>query len=442
MDLQEQGLKRELNARQMAMVAVGGSIGTGLLLGSGAAIQVAGPAVVVSYILSALIAWTVAVALGEMSSAHPAAGSFGVYAELYLNSWAGFVARYGYWISLVIAIGAELVAADTYMRAWFPHAPPAFWMILFGVFLLAVNLFSVGHYGTFEYWFALIKVVTIFAFILVGALLLLGGKVYAQYGRHGGWAPRGWPAAFLAVSFGLFSFLGIEMVAVSSGEARSPLEIAKATRIAFGTLALVYVGAIAVLVGVMPWKTAGVAESPFVTVFHLARVPAAGFVMNVVVLSAALSGANAALYVTSRMLFSLARSGYAPRSMGRLNPQGVPMRALMASLAGIVAAIFFRLRAPEKAFLYMINVSLVGGMLAWLISLLAHVSFRSRITPEQLSQLGVRSPVGSTGSILGFIAIVAAVGCTWWVNESRIAAESAVLYLLILSAGYWFARWR
>lgn len=438
----EQGLKRELSARQMAMVAVGGSIGTGLLLGSGAAIQVAGPAVVLSYVLSALIAWTVAVALGEMSSAHPAAGSFGVYAELYLNDWAGFVARYGYWVSVVIAIGSELVAADTYMGPWFPHAPPAFWMIIFALFLLAVNLFSVGNYGTFEYWFALIKVVTIFAFIVIGAALLLGGRVHAQYTRSGGWAPHGWTAALLAVSFGLYSFLGIEMVAVSSGEARSPLEIAKATRIAFGTLAFVYVGAIVVLVGVMPWKNAGVAESPFVTVFHLARIPAAGFIMNVVVLSAALSGANASLYVTSRMLFSLARSGYAPRRMGRLNSQGVPMAALLASMAGIVVAIFFRLRAPEKAYLYIINVSLVGGMLAWLISLLAHINFRAKITPHQLSELGLRSPLGSAGSIAGLVAIVAAVGCTWWVNESRIAAESAVFYLLILSAGYLVARWR
>lgn len=438
----EQGLKHELSARQMAMVAVGGSIGTGLLLGSGAAIQVAGPAVVVTYVLSALIAFTVAMALGEMSSVHPAAGSFGVYAELYLNQWSGFVARYGYWTSLVIAIGAELVAADTYMRAWFPNAPPAFWMIVFGLLLLAVNLFSVAYYGTFEYWFSLIKVVTIFAFIAIGAAMLFWGKAHPQYTRQGGWAPHGWPAALLAISFGLFSFLGIEMVAVSSGEARSTHEVARATRMAFVTLTLVYVGAIAVLVGVMPWKTAGVSESPFVTVFRLARVPAAGFIMNVVVLSAALSAANASLYATSRMLFSLARSGYAPKRMGQLNRQGVPMAALLASMAGIVVAIFFRLRAPETAYLYIINVSLVGGMLAWLISLLAHVRFRTRMTSAQLSQLGLRSPLGAAGSILGFIAIVAAVGCTWWVNESSVAAKSAFFYLLILSAAYWLARRR
>lgn len=423
----------------MAMVAVGGSIGTGLLLGSGAAIQVAGPAVVVSYIISAAISFTVAMALGEMSEMHPAAGSFGVYAELYLNRWAGFVARYGYWFSVVIAIGSEVVAAGTYMKIWFPHVPIVLWMVLFGVFLLAINLFSVGHYGTFEYWFALIKVVTIFVFILMGAALLFGGKVTPQYVTNGGFAAQGWPASLMAISFGLYSFLGIEMVAISSGEARSGAEVARATRLAFTTLTFVYIGAMAVLVGVMPWQNAGVTESPFVTVFRVAGIPAASFIMNLVVLSAALSGANASLYVTSRMLFSLARSGYAPAKMGALNQHGVPMPALMASMLGIVAAIFLQLRTAN-AYLYIINAALVGGMIAWLISLLAHVGFR-RVTPkEKLQKLGLRSPLGAAGSMAGFAAIVAAVACTWWVQQSSVAAKSAIFYFVVLSVAYLLAR--
>lgn len=423
----------------MAMVAVGGSIGTGLLLGSGAAIQVAGPAVVVSYVLSAAISFTVAMALGEMSEMHPAAGSFGVYAELYLNRWAGFVARYGYWFSVVIAIGSEVVAAGTYMKIWFPHVPIVLWMVVFGFFLLAINLFSVGHYGTFEYWFALIKVVTIFVFILMGAALLFGGKVTPQYVINGGFAARGWPASLMAISFGLYSFLGIEMVAISSGEARSGAEVARATRLAFATLTFVYIGAMAVLVGVMPWQNAGVMESPFVTVFRVAGIPAASFIMNLVVLSAALSGANASLYVTSRMLFSLARSGYAPAKMGALNEHGVPMPALMASMLGIVAAIFLQLRTAN-AYLYIINAALVGGMIAWLISLLAHVRFR-RVTPKaKLQKLGLRSPLGAAGSIAGFVAIVAAVACTWWVQQSSVAARSAIFYFVILSIAYFLAR--
>ncbi len=421
------------------MVAVGGSIGTGLLLGSGAAIQVAGPAVVVTYVVSALISWTVAMALGEMSSMHPAAGSFGVYAELYLNDWAGFVARYGYWFSVVIAIGSEVVAAGTYMHLWFPGVNPVVWMVVFGVFLLAINLFSVGHYGTFEYWFALIKVVTIFVFILAGAALLFGGKVHAQYVASGGFAPKGWPAALMAISFGLYSFLGIEMVAISSGEARSSAEVARATRTAFAMLAFIYVGAMAVLVGVMPWQRAGVSESPFVTVFKFSGIPAAGFIMNFVVLTAALSGANASLYVTSRMLFSLARSGYAPVRLGKLNRHSVPMGALLVSMMGIVGAILLQLRTAN-AYLYIINAALVGGMIAWLVSLLAHVRFRAKISSEQLAQLGLRSPLGAAGSILGFVAVVAAVACTWWVSQSSVAAKSAGIYLVVLSVAYWLVR--
>jgi L-asparagine transporter-like permease len=202
-------------------------------------------------------------ALGEMSSVHPAAGSFGVYAELYLNRWAGFVARYGYWFSVVIAIGSEVVAAGTYMRAWFPNVPVVAWMVVFGLFLVIINLFSVGDYGTFEYWFAMIKVVTIFVFIVTGAALLFGAKVQAQYLASGSFAPRGWLSPLIATSFGLYSFLGIEMVAISSGEARSAAEVARATRIAFSMLAFIYVGAMAVLVGVMPWQRAGVSQSPF-----------------------------------------------------------------------------------------------------------------------------------------------------------------------------------
>jgi amino acid transporter, AAT family len=436
---EEKGLRKELSARQMAMVAVGGSIGTGLLLGSGAAIQIAGPAVIISYVLSALIAWTVAMALGEMSCMHPAAGSFGVYAELYLNRWAGFVARYGYWISVVIAIGSEVVASGTYMRHWFPSVPVIVWMVIFGLFLIAINLFSVGDYGTFEYWFAMIKVVTIFVFIVIGAALLFTRKVPPQYASSGGFLPNGWLSPLMATSFGLYSFLGIEMVAISSGEARSTGEVSRATRIAFAMLAFIYVGAMAVLVGVMPWQRAGVEQSPFVTVFAVAGIPAAGFLMNLVVLTAALSGANASLYVTSRMLFSLARSGYAPRQLGTLNQHGVPMGALMTSMLGIVAAIVVQWYVPDKAYLYIINIALVGGMIAWLVSLLAHVRFRLTVSPEQLGKMELVSPLGATGSILGFAAVIAAIVGTSWVSQSKIAAQSAGIYFIVLTVGYVFA---
>lgn len=438
-DTREQGLKKQLSAAQIAMVAVGGSLGTGLLLGSGAAIQVAGPALIISYIIGALIAWIIAMAMGELSSVHPAAGSFGVYAEIYLNDWASFLARYGYWFAVVIAIGSEIVAAGTYMHLWFPNFPVLPWMVLFGLLLLAINLFPVHEYGTVEYWFALLKLITVFLFMIIGAVLLLGGKVHPQYLAAGSFAPNGWSAAFLAASFALYSFLGIEMVAISSGEARSVRETTRATRISFLLLGLVYVGAIAVLVGVVPWTRAGVAQSPFVTLFQVAKIPAASFIMNLVVLWAALSGANASLYVASRMMFSLARSGYAPKQMGSLNANGVPMAALLASMLGIVAAILLQLRTPN-AYLYIINAALIGGMLAWLVSLAAHVRFRNKLTAEQRRSMPLRSPLGALGSVAAFIAIIAAIVCTAKVDQSQVAAYSFAGYVVILSLAYFVVK--
>src|SRR5438552_10643611 len=201
-------LRRELSAGQMAMIAVGGSIGTGLLLGSGAAIQVAGPGVIISYFVGALIAFVVTMALGEMASLHPAAGSFGVYADLYLNSWAGFVSRYGYWFAVLISISAELVAAATYARFWLPQIPALLWILIFAAMLLFINLRRVGDFGGFEYWFAMIKVVVIAAFIILGSALFTGGKTQPHYTMDGGFLPHGisWPR--LALAFVPFNYLG------------------------------------------------------------------------------------------------------------------------------------------------------------------------------------------------------------------------------------------
>ncbi len=430
-------MRGQLSAGQMAMVAVGGSIGTGLLLGSGAAVNIAGPAVILTYIVGAVIAWTVTMALGEMASVHPAAGSFGVYAELYLNPWAGFVARYGYWFAVVIAIAAELIAAATYTAFWFPGVPAIVWIAVYAAVLLGVNLRQVGDYGRFEYWFAMIKVATIVLFIVVGAALLLGGRVDAQYTASGGFFPNGGLAPMRALSFALFSFLGIEMVAISSGEARSQREIPRATRIMFALLVFVYVGAITILVGVMPWQAAGVRQSPFVTVFEVAGIPAASTLMNAVVLTAALSGANASLYVASRMLFSLARGGYAPAALGQLTGAGSPRNAVAVSATGILLAVVAQKFAPEAAYLYIIGASLFGGMLAWWVALAAHVRFRARMSREDVARMPMRSPGGALASRIGFVVLLFAIASTWWVEQSRITIISGGPYLLVLTAAYW-----
>ena len=377
-------------------------------------------------------------ALGEMASLHPSAGSFGTYAELYLNPWAGFISRYGYWLAIAIAIGGEMAASATYMHYWFPSVHAIVWIVVFAAGLLAVNLRTVGNYGRFEFWFAMIKLVTILAFIVLGAALLVGHRVTPQYTAAGGFFPNGHSAPLLAMSFSLFTFAGIEMVAISSGESRSRQEIPRAVRLTFGLLTLVYMGAIVVLVGVMPWNGAGVTESPFVTVFRHVGLPAASHLMNFVVLSAALSGANASLYVDSRTLFSLARGGYAPATLGKLTAAGAPLRALLVSSFGIVVAVAIERWAPEDAFVYLLGAALFGAMLAWLVALAAHVRFRARLSPAELAALPMHSPGGATASIIGFIAIVASLVATWW--YSRVTVLSGVVCVVGLSAAYLMAR--
>jgi amino acid transporter, AAT family len=431
---QEQGLRHQLSAGQMAMVGVGGSIGTGLLLGSAAALRIAGPAVILSFALAGFINWTVAMALGELSSIHPAAGSFGVYGDLYLNEWAGFMARAGYWAALAISIGAELVASATYMAYWWPAVPALVWVVLFSGLLLAVNLRSVGDYGRFEYWFAMIKLVTIVGFIGVGATLLLGGHVAQQYTAVGGFLPNGALSPLIAMGFALYTFAGIEMVAVTTGESRSPQEIPRALRLTFLILTVVYLGAITVLAGVMPWNQTGATESPFVGVFRHAGLPAATHIMNFLVLTAALSGSNAALYVCSRMLFSLARTGWAPAAFGRLNESGSPTLALLGSSFGIVVALVLEKWAPKDAFVSILGAALTGLLLAWLVSLAAHVRFRGSLSRAQIAALPMRSPLGTWGSVLGFVLIVVAFLETAWV--SHLTAISGAAYIVVLSVAY------
>jgi L-asparagine transporter-like permease len=435
---QESGLRHQLSAGQMAMVAVGGSIGTGLLLGSAAAIQIAGPAVILSFALAAFICWTVTMAFGELSSVHPAAGSFGLYADLYLSPWAGFVSRAGYWIAISVSIGANLVASATYMRYWFPTVPAVVWVGLFSVALIVINLRSVRDYGRFEYWFAMVKLVAMVMFVVIGGALLFGGRVSAQYTAQGGFFPNGALAPVLAMTFALYTFGGIEMVAITTGESRDAKEIPRAVKWTFTILAIVYLGAIIVLVGVMPWNRVGVTESPFVTIFRKAGIPAAASIISFVILTAALSGANANLYAASRMLFSLARRGWAPAVLGRLNAAGSPNFALLASSYGIVVAVILETWAAKNAFVYILSGALFGLMLSWLVSLAAHISFRRRMSSAQIKALPLRSPLGVWGSLLGLALLTTATLRTWW--DSRVSLTSGVASLLILTAAYAFVR--
>jgi amino acid transporter, AAT family len=436
----EAGLRRNLTPRQLSMIAVGGAIGTGLFLGSALSVKLAGPGVILSYVAAAGIALTLMWALGEMTIAHPVAGSFGVYAEMYVHPWAGFAMRYSYWLGQVIAIGSEMVAASIYCKHWFPGIPSWIWIAGFSAALVWVNASSVSNFGTFEYWFAMIKVVTIVLFLILGGALLLGlgfPRVGgANYVAHGGFLPNGWTGVALGVAMAVFSYLGIEVVAVTSGEAKDPATaLPKALRWTFARLGIFYIGGLAVVVGVVPWKQVGLGESPFVRVFESVGISAAAGIMNFVVLTAALSSVNCNLYLTARMLFSLARGGYAPPVLGRLSKRGAPVVALLVSSIGMVAALFLEHRYSATAYVYMLGAAFFGGIFVWLMIFVTHLVFRRRTANWPKPPLRF-APKGPWSSLFGLTALGAVLVSTWWIPELRIVLTAGLPWLLLISLCY------
>lgn len=395
---QEKGLRRSLGKAQIVMIGLGGAIGTGLFMGSGLAVGYAGPAVIASYAIAGFVALVMVFSLSEMAVVHPTAGSFGTYAEMYLNPWAGFVVRYTYWISQAIAVGGEAVAAGLYMQYWFPQAPVWMWALGFCLVLLYLNSRSVGNFGTVESWLALIKVVAIVLFIILGIVRIAGiGQpaigLHNLTGLPGGFLPKGIAGLWMAVTVGIFSFNGIEVIAVTSGETKNPeIAIPAALRTMILRLFLFYVLSVAVIVTIVPWTETGVkvvAQSPFVTVFQHSGIRDAAGIMNFVVISAALSSMNTDVYLCSRMLFSLSRGGYAPRRLGALSRRGSPVPAILVSgvfvLISAAASIF-----TPNAYGALLGVALFAAIIVWMFILISHLSFRRR---RGSATLPVRMPL-------------------------------------------------
>ena len=421
-------LNRALTQRQLTMMTIGGAIGVGLFLGSSVTIRLAGPGVILSYLFSAVIALIVAYSIAEMAVTHPVAGSFGVYAQTYLNEWSGFAVRVTYAFVQILAIGAEVTAVAIYFSVWFPAVPQWVWVVGVSLGLIAVNGLRVGNFGEFEYWFAIIKVITIVAFILVGLGLIFGVGPARAIGfsnliSHGGFLPNGLKGVWLAMSLTLTSYMGVEIIGVTAGEALQPEKtIPRAMRTVILRLILFYVLSITVMLSMTPWDMmgSGITGSPFVLAFAKAGIPSAAKIMNLVVITAALSSANTNLYLTSRTLFSLSHDGYVPKALGSLGRNGVPYVALMVSTAGMAAAILLAIFAPGRAFLLLYGVAVAGMFFVWSIILLAHLSFRRSIGQARVAQLPIRLPFSPYSQIAALIALAAIAISTFYVAGPEI----------------------
>ena len=439
----EAGLKRQLSARQLTMIAIGGAIGTGLFLGSGFAIGLAGPAVLISYAIGGLITLLVMGCMAEMTVAHPTTGSFGAWAEFYISPLAGFWLRAAYWAGVVLALGTEVSAVAVYMRYWFPAVPGVVWIVGFAALLVGVNATSVRFFGAVEYSFSALKVGAICAFLLLGGFLVVhamhGGDASIgarNYSAYGGFLPGGLWGMWVAVLVSLFSYFSIEMIAIAAGEAEDPKRaITHAFRATMLRLALFYLGTLALVLAIVPWTVtaAGTSQSPFVIVMQRTHLPGAAGVVNFVILMAALSAMNSQLYITARMLFSLSRAGFAPRALGHLSRNGVPVRALLVSTLGIGVAAVLNALYRERAFLLMLSIAIFGPMFTWLMIFVTHLRFRQHWRGRELAFRMWGFPFTS---LLGVVLMSAALVTTLFTPAFRPTLIYGVPFLLLLTATY------
>lgn len=440
---QEKGLKRELKTSQLTMIAMGCAIGTGLFLGSGLAIKTAGPSVLLSYAVGAFIVLLLMGCLAEMTVAHPTSGSFGTIAEKYIHPMAGYLVRYSYWVAQVLAVGVEVSAIAVYMKYWFPTVPGIVWITFFAAVLIYINATSVNTFATFEYWFSMIKVSAIVGFILLGSYVLFGASNHGNIGvenltNDGGFMPFGWWGMWVAVFISLFSFLGTEMIAVTAGEAKEPdIAVPKALKATVFRLSIFYVLTIGIMLIIVPWKSAGVDESPFVKVMEILNIPFASGFMNFIILTAALSAMNSQLYASTRMVYSLSKSNHAPKILGKVSKKGVPVSALSVSTIGIIVAGIVNAVLPDSSYAFMMGISMFGAMFTWMTIFISHLFFRRKWEMSGGRKLPIKMIGFPYFTILGAILLLG-LTITSWFTGFKIMLQFGIPWLIVLSVAYLF----
>ncbi|WP_267472836.1 amino acid permease [Stenotrophomonas rhizophila] len=391
-------LGHALKPRQLIMMGLGSAIGAGLFLGSGVGVHAAGPAVLLSYLVAGALVIIVMNALGEMAAAKPTSGAFSVYAADAMGATAGATVGWLWWVQLVIVIAAEAVGAAGLLATVWPAVPVPMAALAFMLFFTAINLLGVKNFGEFEFWFAILKVVAIVGFILIGVALLMGwlpdvaSPGLRNFTEHGGFAPKGLAGVGAALLVVVFAFGGTEIVAVAAAETEDPeRSIARAIRTVAWRILVFYIGSLSVIIAVVPW-TSEALKSPFAAVLQVANIPGAATAITLIAVIALLSALNANLYGASRMMYSLAQRDEAPAVLGWTDPRQVPIIAVLASVLFGFAATVMELMFPEKVLPVLLNIVGSTCLLVWTISLLSQLILRHRANRD-----GTRLPFRMAG---------------------------------------------
>jgi len=435
-----QHLQRRLTPRHITFMALGMAIGTGLFLGSASAINMAGPSVLFAYMFGGLMIFIIMRALGEMAVHDPVAGSFSSYAHRYLGPFAGYVTGWNYWL-LMVGVGmAESTGVGIYMKQWFPDLPQWIWVFGSVVMIGTLNLMAVKVYGEMEFWFTMIKVVTVVLMILGGAGMIWlgwgnGGRPVglANLWSHGGWFPKGVIGMVLSLPVVVFAFGGIETVGMAAGEASHPERtIPRAVNSVLWRILIFYVGALFVIMAIYPWNQLGMQGSPFVTTFAKLGIGQAAGIINFVVITAALSGFNSTTFSGSRMLYSLANKGQAPALLAKVSAQGVPIRGVLVTLACLAIGVVLNYLLPARIFEMMMSILSFNTVWTWSMVLIAHFSFRRRHGKTAFALRGW--PVTSAICLAFMLFVVVMLGYN---PDTRVALYVGAAWVVLLTVAYY-----
>ncbi|MGW4893937.1 amino acid permease [Kitasatospora sp. NPDC004240] len=437
-----QQLTHGLKQRHLSMIALGGVIGAGLFVGSGAGIAAAGPAIVLTFVLAGLLVMLIMRMLGEMSAARPASGSFSVHAEKEIGTWAGITAGWMYWVMLCCGVAAEATAAGKIMNGWVPGVSAWVWVGLFMVFFCASNLTAVKNFGEFEFWFAAVKVAAIVAFLVIGTLGVTGVLGDGAPGTtnltgQGGFLPNGTSGLIVGLLASVFAYGGLETVTIAAAESDDPRRnVANAVRTAVWRIAIFYIGSMVLVVTLVSWKDPSVATNgPYVTVLQHLGIPGADTIMKAVVLIALLSAMNANIYGSSRMAYSLVSRGQGPKALAKVSG-GVPRLAVLASCVFGFGAVLAGKFWPDTVFTWLMNTTGVAILVVWLFICFVQLKMRRRLERESPELLTVKMwgyPYLTWLAMAGVAGILALMTTTEGNREQLYAA--AVLIAALVTAG-------
>ncbi|GED61458.1 amino acid permease [Brevibacillus formosus] len=441
--MQDQKLERGLKNRHVQLIAIGGAIGTGLFLGAGKSIHLAGPSILFAYLITGIICFLIMRSLGELLLSNLNYHSFVDFVKDYLGNMAAFVTGWTYWFCWISIAMADLTAVGLYTQYWFPEIPQ--WMpgLIALVILLIMNLATVKLFGEMEFWFALVKVIAILALIFVGIFMIIkgfstnaGASSFTNLWSHGGMFPNGFNGFLLSFQMVVFAFVGIELVGLTAGETEDPKRvIPKAINQIPIRILIFYVGALIVIMSIYPWNAINPLESPFVQVFAAIGIAAAAGIVNFVVLTSAASACNSAIFSTSRMVYSLAKEKNAPVPLTKLTANKVPANALFFSTVVILIAVVLNYVMPEGVFTLITSVSTVCFIFIWGITVICHLKYR-KTRPDLAKANSFKMPLYPFANylILAFLAFILVVLAL--ADDTRVALFITPVWFILLVAIY------